>query len=313
VVAALLDAGPAAGKRRAALERKSGLFHRPQFRSAHNPSACCAAPAAVMARACLAQQLPALGWNGLEVRQFARPLPHDHPRRPAASTAASMAAATVVSHRRPLSTPACWPGRSRAPRKPSSSAANTRSDPNLLSATSTWRWAIKHWRSSPPCCSPRCRPSRQLLQRNRPRRPPGWQCPGRPTIVPGTPNGPLTFFASRRRCCAPRQAHRGCYPRAAANPAAASLLAFTLDRAGCRSGIDAQGLLASSNPPSDAVRRRRATQDFQTNFPYTWLRGASPSGRVVGALLQLLPRPVADSHPNRKLQRMHSLPGRKRR
>jgi len=255
----------------------SGLFQPPQFRSAP-PLSCCACTCCGDGQSVLAQQLRS-GWDGLLVTPMPQAITHDPrgglplyrpplwPRDVFASSAREQ--------------PALLHGRIASASKPSSIRGHTERSQPSLGAPSTLEMGNQHWRSLPPCCSPRCDPEpADYLQRTgraaagmaMPLSAPSSPAPPRPQLLRGA-GGVAARAAVRRPGCL---ISMNCplIP-------AAQLLAFTLDR-WVQTGIECPGPVAAQ-PASSAVERR-ATQDSR-HLPLTpGCSGARPSGRFVGAL-----------------------------
>jgi len=210
-----------------------------------------------------------------------------------------------------VSTPACCHGRDgeRLENPSSSAALITASDPNLLSAPLPWRCGINIGDLSPLLLASGAARARNYLPADRPRRPPGWQCPA---VAPSSPAPPTTSTSSREpEAIAAR-------PRSSAHRAAISmlppflrrqLLAFTLIAGAERHRLPRPCLASSYRPRCG--REGWATQDFQT-LSLTTLAAVVPAhqGRIVLERFLSSSRPAADFPPNRKLQR-HSFAPRK--
>ena len=174
-----------------------------------------------------------------------------------------------------------------------------RSDPNLLSATSTLEMGINIGdlstvllASVPP------EPANYLQRIGRAGRRDGNALVG--TIVTGTPHD-LYFFAEPEAMLRGRVSPPGCYLDAAAI-LRRQLLAFTLDR-WVQSGIDAQALPRQLKPALDAVEKA-GNAGLPDTFPYTWLQWCQAhQGELLERFLQLFPDQLADS-TQQELQRI---------
>jgi len=177
--------------------------------------------------------------------------------------------------------------------------------PTFSRATSTWEMGInigdlfhrallaRAARGPPNTCA------------DRPRRPPGWHALVGHHRHRHHPSDLLLFAEPEAIACAAAFSHRACYLDCwAAIPAAASLLGFTLI-AGCRAASNAQALPAKLKPALDAVEKA-GKQTSRTPSLTPGCSGARAiQGRVVGALLQLLPDQLGlRLHPYMGLQRI---------
>jgi len=222
-------------------------------------------------------------------------------------------AARRVSHRPPVEQhPACLPRpESRRASKPSSSAPY-RSDPNLLSATSTLEMGINIGDLLHRAASSRCRPSP-------PTRPAAWI--GRAgrrdgNALVGTnrrtaPPRPLLLRGRKAMPAAARRQPTGLLSSMHRTHPAAQLLAFTLD-AGAE-GIECPGLAPpAQTPPLDAVEKAGNGQDTSRTPPVYYHGAVVPGPSRASCWKRALFAKLSPDHwltPPKELQRNHSLQG----
>jgi len=178
--------------------------------------------------------------------------------------------------------------------------------PTFSSATSTLENGHQHWRISPPCCSPRCRPS------------PPTTCSGSAAPAAGCnalvapirhrhPPRPLLLSAEAGGDAARPRQPTGCYPMRR-HPAGGQLLAFHPGRLGAERHRCPRPCLASSNPPS--MRGREGGQRRTSRPPPLHLLqlGQAHQASCWSAFCSSSPTSWL-TPPNRRAAAIHSLPG----
>ena len=167
-----------------------------------------------------------------------------------------------------------------------------RSDPNLLSATSTLEMGINIGdlstvllASVPP------EPSNYLQRIGRAGRRDGNALVG--TLVSGTAHD-LYFFAEPKAMLQGKVSPPGCYLDAAAI-LRRQLLAFSLDR-WVTSGIDQQALPRKLKPVLDAVEQASKQESRNDRFPYSWLSWCeTQQGELVERFLSLFDQSITEA------------------
>jgi len=228
------------------------------------------------------------------------------PRGGLASTAASIAAVGIVSHRRPVSTRPVCHGRDRERLENPVHRGQYAAIQPFFSATYAGRMGINIGDLSTVRFASRADPeARQLPAADRPRRR-RMQCPGR-HHRPATPPRPLLLREPRAMLARSASAHRGCYLDAAAI-LRRQLLAFPWIAGAERHRLPALPPPAQTRP--DAVEKG-ATQRTSRTLP---LHLAAVVARPIRASLleRFAAFPTSWLTPPQELQLHHSLPGEAR-